>query len=94
MANQKTIHLNVSFIEVVSKKDGKTYHIPKIVSKKGNMIDCRFTRECNFIPESDCTIELNEDDFNLNMPEEKGKFWCYYIRHIIRVLPKKATEEA
>lgn len=64
------------------KKDGTKFNVWKAKDKDGKLIDVKFRKEVDNVPESSCVIVLN--DFDLSFDSTK-LYPCWWIKNIVSI---------
>lgn len=68
--------------ELKRKSDGAPFNVYKIELKSGKTVDCKFRKSCPVIPQNDCIIHVEDDQYNL---DKSGRFWCYWVYEIAKI---------
>lgn len=72
-------------------KEGRAFKVYKAVTKNGRLIDCKFRRDCNMIPEADCKIIVNDGACNMQRNTEFPVLW---VSEIVEIRPLSGADNA
>lgn len=84
MAEVKFIVAKVEPID----RNGMKFNAYRVVSKGGRLMDCRFVKGCQNVPEKPCVIVCNEDDCNVDTTRMYPILW---VKNIIRIEERERT---
>ena len=74
--------------EITAKTTGNKFTAYKAVTKNGNKIDCRFTKDVKNAPTEPCYIVVDEDKANVATNRQYPVLW---VKEVKEILPFEST---